>query len=270
MPMAVVVQLDGATGKVEAGPVSLGKVAIADAGSGPAIAAGDDGSVYVASTRSGPTWAVSKVRPADALPLVWTAGDEVKSTKAFGVALAGDRVVVVGACEVTPGTHDLKVWWVSAEDGEVLLERTFATPQKDDKDNVLDELGRGVTVVGDQIVVVGERTVWGEFNKIYRRAVVVRYSLDGELLGEWTSGGGQLEEDGAMGVAALRDGGFVIVGWGRDLFTIRPMRTARANSSSRGLARRQPPTRTPGSSPSPARSGTTRGKSSAAGPAAWS
>lgn len=223
--MAVVVQLDGATGKVEAGPVSLGKVAIADAGSGPAIATGDDGSVYVASTRSGPTWAVSKVRPADALPMVWTAGDEVKSTKAFGVALADDRVVVVGAAEVAPGTHDLKVWWVSAEDGEVLLERTFAASPKDDKNNVLDELGRGVAVVGDQIVVVGERVIKGELNDLRRRAVMVRYSLDGELLGEWTSGGGQLEEDGAMGVAALRDGGFVLVGWGRDLFTIRQVMT---------------------------------------------
>ncbi|MFY0539533.1 hypothetical protein [Nannocystis pusilla] len=68
---AVAVKIDGATGKLEAGPVALDKVALASAGSGPAIAAGDDDAVFVASTRPGPTWAVSKLRLDDPLSFEW-------------------------------------------------------------------------------------------------------------------------------------------------------------------------------------------------------
>ncbi len=47
-----------------------------------------------------------------------------------------------------------------------------------------------------------------------RRTVVLRYTLDGEPLGEWTSPGELLDEDAGMGVAPLRAGGFVVTGWG--------------------------------------------------------
>ncbi|MCY1055615.1 helix-turn-helix transcriptional regulator [Nannocystis sp. SCPEA4] len=46
------------------------------------------------------------------------------------------------------------------------------------------------------------------------------YALD-----EWTSPGELLAEDGAMGVAPLRGGGFVTVGWGRNKGTIRQVLT---------------------------------------------
>ncbi|MDC0721642.1 hypothetical protein [Nannocystis bainbridge] len=222
--VAVVMQFDGATGNVEAGPISLGKISVAAAGHGPAIAAGDDGAVYVASTRAGTTWAVSKVRPGNPLPLVWTVTGEL-GTQAFGITFAGNRVVVVGASEVAPGTHDLKVWWLATEDGELLDESTFAAGSEDDPGNLLDELGRAATLVGDRLVVVGERQIEGEFNNPYRRAVVLHYSLAGILLDEWTSPGELLEEDAGMAVAPLRDGGFVVTGWGRNVFTIRQVLT---------------------------------------------
>lgn len=222
--VAVVVQLDSATGKVEAGPISLGKVSMAGAGLGPAIAAGENGAVYVASTRAGSTWAVSKVRPGEPLPLVWTATGEAK-TQAHGIAFAGDRVIVVGAREVTPGTHDLKVWWVSTQDGKLVDEATLAASSRADPFNLQDEIGRGVALVGDEVVVAGERQIKGELNLFYRRALVLRYTLEGAALGEWTSAGDLLDEDGAMDVAPLRAGGFVITGWSRNLGTIRQVMT---------------------------------------------
>ncbi|WAS91731.1 hypothetical protein [Nannocystis punicea] len=242
--VAVVVKLDSATSSVEAGPISLGKVSLAGAGIGPAIAASEDGAVYVASTRAGSTWAVSKVRPGEPLPLVWTATGDPK-TKAFGIAFAGDRVVVVGASEVAPGTHDLKVWWVSAADGKLFEQATFAASLQDDPKNGLDELGRGVAVVEDELVVVGERQIYDELNQKIRRAVVLRYGLDGELLDEWTSAGELLEEDGAMAVAPLRDGGFVVTGWGRDVLTIRQVLTRWFSATGEAGAVRFEPT--PGS-----------------------
>ncbi|MDC0723206.1 hypothetical protein [Nannocystis bainbridge] len=221
---AVAVKIDGATGKLEAGPVALGKVALASAGSGPAIAASDDGAVFVASTQLGPTWALSKVWLDDPLSFEWKATGDLK-TKALAVTVAGPFVIVVGALEVSPGTHDLRVWWLAAEDGALLHEAPFAASLADDPPNKLDEIGRGVAIVGDEVIVVGEREIVGDFNKIYRRTIVLRYSLAGEALGEWTSPGEQLAEDGGMAVAPLRGGGFVITGWGRDLFTIRQVLT---------------------------------------------
>lgn len=221
---AVAVKIDGATGKLEAGPVALGKVALASAGSGPAIAASDDGAVFVASTQLGPTWAVSKVWLDDPLSFEWKATGDLK-TKALAVTVAGPFVIVVGALEVSPGKHDLRVWWLSAEDGALLHEAPFAMSPGDDWFNERDEIGRGAAIVGDEVIVVGEREIVGEFNKIYRRTVVLRYSLAGEALGEWTSPGEQLEEDGGMAVAPLQGGGFVVVGWGRDKGTIRQVLT---------------------------------------------
>jgi hypothetical protein len=105
---AVAVKIDGATGKLESGPIALGKTALAAAGSGPAIAAGDDGAVFVASTRAGPMWAVSKLRIGEPLPIVWTVTGDPK-TKALAVTVAGPVVIIVGALEISPGTHDLRV-----------------------------------------------------------------------------------------------------------------------------------------------------------------
>ncbi|MCY1009310.1 hypothetical protein OV079_27850 [Nannocystis pusilla] len=169
-------------------------------------------------------WALSKLRLDKPLSFDWTATGDPK-TKALAVTIAGGVVIVVGGIEVSPGTHDLRVWWLSAEDGALLHEAPFAMSPGDDWFNERDEIGRGVAIVGDEVIVVGEREIIGEFNKIYRRTVVLRYSIAGEALGEWTSPGEQLEEDGGMAVAPLRGGGFVVTGWGRDLFTIRQVVT---------------------------------------------
>lgn len=242
--VAVVVQLDSATGTVEAGPISLGKVSMAGAGLGPAIAAGEEGAVYVASTRAGSTWAVSKVRPGEPLPLVWTATGEAK-TQAHGIAFAGDRVIVVGASEVAPGTHDLKVWGISAKDGKLSYEKTFNMGVQEDPLNERDELGRGVAIVGDEVVVVGEREIFNETKQARRRSVVLRYGLGGAFLGEWTSLGEWLAEDGAMGVAPLRAGGFIVTGWSRNLVTVRQVMTRWFSATGEpGPARVEP---TPGS-----------------------
>lgn len=221
---AVAVKIDGATGTLQAGPIALGKVALASAGHGPAIAAGEDGAVFVASTRPGPTWAVSRLRLGEPLPIEWTVTGAAK-TKAIAVAVAGPMVIVVGGVEFSPGTHDLRVWWLAAEDGALLHEAPFAMPKVDDPQNKRDELGRGVALVGDDIVVVGEREIFGGLNQTYRRTIVLRYSLAGAQRGEWTSPGELLEEDGGMGVAPLHNGGFVVTGWGRDKGTIRQVMT---------------------------------------------
>jgi len=44
-------------------------------------------------------------------------------------------LIVVGAVEVGPNTHDLRVWWVSAQTGEILHETPFAASADDDKFN---------------------------------------------------------------------------------------------------------------------------------------
>lgn len=220
---AVAVKIDGSTGKLASGPVTLGKITLAAAGSGPAIAS-DDGAVYVASTRAGPMWAVSKVRFGEPVPIAWTATGGPK-TKALGVTAAGPVVIVVGAVEVSPGTHDLRVWWLAAEDGALLHEAPFAMAPEDDPFNKRDELGRGVAMMGGEVVVVGEREIVDQFNDVVRRTIVLRYSLAGGSLGGWTSPGEQLAEDGGMAVAPLRAGGFVVAGWGRNKGTIRQVLT---------------------------------------------
>ncbi|MFY0538474.1 hypothetical protein [Nannocystis pusilla] len=115
-----------------------------------------------------------------------------------------DVLILVGADEVSPGTHDLKAWWISAPDAELVHERTFAAPSDDDKFNTRDEVGRGVAIVGDEVVVVGERETMGIDMKLRRRTVVLRYDLDAALWGQWTSPGELMDEDAAMAVAPLR------------------------------------------------------------------
>ena len=212
-------RIDGAAGKPEFGPLSLGKIAFSGNGRGPAIAAADDGAVFVASTQiDGEGFkrrVLSRVRFGDPFPIkTWFGWSK---TLAHAVAVAGDVVIVVGAAEVQPGTHDLKVWWHAADDGELLHEEKFAAPSKDDPNNTWDEVARGVAIVGGEVVVVGEHEKKDDdLNEIVRRTVVLRYGLDGELLGEWSSLGEYMDEDAGMAVAPLRGGGFIVTGWGRN------------------------------------------------------
>ena len=224
---AVAMRIDGTNGVPEGAPIMLGKVAFSGKGRGPAIAAAGDGAVFVASTRpanGSTTWALSEVRFGEPVPKGWTQTGPAK-TVAHAVTIAGDVVIVVGAVEVQPGTHDLRVWWVSAENGDVVLEQPFAAPVTDDQENKWDEVARGVAIVDGEIVVVGERVIKGDDLEEVRRTVVLRYSLGGDLVGAWTSPGELLAEDGGMAVAPLRGGGFVVTGWGRDLNTIRQVVT---------------------------------------------
>lgn len=217
---AVALRIDGAKGQPESEPLLLGPIAFSGEGRGPAIAAAEDGAVYVASSRpdTGTTrWIVNKLRLGEPLPVGWTQKGDLE-TMAHAIAVVGDVVIVVGAEQVWPGTHDLKVWWLVDEDGSVLHEERFAAPFNDDQGNELDEVGRGVAIVGDEVVVVGERLISDKLlNQVYRRTVVLRYSLDGDLLGEWTSSGELTDEDAGMAVGSLRAGGFVVTGWGRNL-----------------------------------------------------
>lgn len=213
---AVAVRIDGVTGQPSAPLVMLNKITQAGAGQGPAIAADDEGAVYVASTRPvSPMWAVSKVWLGEPLPVDWTWTGDLE-TKAHGIAVADGVVVLVGAVEISPGSHDLKVWWRRADDGDLLHEVTFAAPFAQNPTNTWDEIGRGVTIVDGEVIVVGERQLKDVDNDVIRRTVVLRYSLDGEALGEWTSPGELMEEDAGMAVAPLRAGGFVVTGWGRN------------------------------------------------------
>ncbi|MDC0717774.1 hypothetical protein [Nannocystis bainbridge] len=214
---AVAVRVDGTKGQPEGSPIHLGPVAVSGGGRGPAIAVGDDDAAFVAWTfpdKGSTRWAVSRVKFGEPKEQTWIG---LLGTSVNALIVVDDSLVLVGADEVKPGTHDLKVWWVSATGGEQQDERTFAASPAEDKLNDWDEVARGVALVGDEIVVVGERMTKNEDDVEVQRTVVLRYGLDGASLGAWTSPGELMDEDVAMAVAPLREGGFVVTGWGRDL-----------------------------------------------------
>ena len=222
---AVVVRIDGTKGQPEGEPIHLGPVAVIGGGRGPAIAVTGDDSVFVAWTLpdSGSTrWALTEIHFGEPQGPTWigTLGTSVNA-----ITAVDDVLILVGADEVSPGTHDLKAWWISATDAEIVHERTFAASFAEDPFNDWDEVARGVAVVEDEVVVVGERETMNAELKLVRRTAVLRYTLDGEPLGEWTSPGELLEEDAGMGITPLRDGGFAVVGWARDLESIRQVVT---------------------------------------------
>ncbi|MCY1055981.1 hypothetical protein [Nannocystis sp. SCPEA4] len=72
--------------------------------------------------------------------------------------------------------------------------------------------------------------------------MILRHTLDGEPLAEWTSPGEQLGEDAGMAITPLRDGGFVVVGWGRDLGSIRQVMTSWFSAEGELVATRIEPT----------------------------
>ncbi|WP_434420954.1 hypothetical protein [Nannocystis pusilla] len=222
---AVAVRVDGTKGQPEGEPVVLGPVAVTGGGRGPAIAAAGDDAAFVAWTQAdnGSTrWAVSRVKFGEAKGPVWSGPSK---TSANAIAVVDDMLVVVGAIEIGPNTHDLGVWWVSAESGQVLLVQSFVPPPGDDPNNWRDEIARGVAIVGDEVVVVGERETKNAELALVRRTVVLRFGLDGSPFSEWTLPGDLLDEDAALAVAPLREGGFVITGWGRNLNTVRQVLT---------------------------------------------
>ncbi|WAS95082.1 hypothetical protein [Nannocystis punicea] len=223
---AVAVRIDGTKGQPEGEPIELGSVAVTGGGRGPAIAVGDeDDAAFVAWTMpdSGSTrWAMSRVKFGEGKEPT-TIGGLGSSVNA--ITVDGDVLILVGADEVNAGTHDLKVWWLSATGGQVLDEQTFAAPGEDDFFNEWDEVARGVAIVDGEIVVVGERQILGNNNQLVRRTIVLQYGLGGEPLAEWTSSGELLDEDAGMAVAPLHAGGFVVTGWGRDKGSIRQVLT---------------------------------------------
>ncbi|MFZ6181956.1 hypothetical protein [Nannocystis pusilla] len=214
---AVAVRIDGTKGQPEGEPIHLGPVAVIGGGRGPALAVTGDEATFVAWTfpDSGSTrWAVTEIKFGEPHGPTWIGA---LGTSVNAMTAADDVLILVGADEVSPGTHDLKAWWISAPDAELVHERTFAASSDDDKFNTRDEVGRGVAIVGDEVVVVGERETMGIDMKLRRRTVVLRYDLDAALWGQWTSPGELMDEDAAMAVAPLRGGGFVVTGWARDL-----------------------------------------------------
>lgn len=218
----VAVRIDGTKGQPESALVSLGAVGQFGAGRGPAIAAAGADTVFVAWTypdQNSTRYAVTRLTFGLPKETTWI-GPLGSSVNA--IAVAEDKVILAGAREISPGTHDLKVWWVEAETGKLLFERTFAAPPEDDFMNVWDEVARGVAIVAGEVVVVGERVTKNDANELVRRTVVLRYSLDGAPLGDWTSPGELMDEDAGMAVAPLRGGGFVVTGWGRN--ALEPMR----------------------------------------------
>lgn len=214
---AVVTRIDAASGAPIAPPLSLGEVAVTTAGRGPSIAAAEDGqAVFVAWTRphEGSTqWAVSRIEHGEPAETVWL-GEENTSVNAL--AVVDGTVIIAGALENSPSVHDLKVWWISAASGKVLHDVTFVGPEAQSD---VDELARGVAIVDDELVVVGERMSKEDNQEWRRRTVLLRFDLEGALLEHWTSPGELMEEDGGMAVAPLRAGGFVVTGWGRNTWS---------------------------------------------------
>ncbi|MBZ5713477.1 hypothetical protein [Nannocystis pusilla] len=238
---AVALRIDGTTGLPEGEPILLGPVAVTGGGRGPAIAAAGDATFVAWTQASGPTtrWAVSRVMFGEGKGPTWSG--PLKTT-VHALAVAGDKLVLAGALATGPDTHDLWVWWLSSETGEVVASRSFAATAAEDPPNMYDEVARGVAIVGDEVVVVGERTTRDLNNIAVRRMVVLRHSLDGEPLGEWTSPGEQLDEDAGLAVAPLRAGGFVVVGWGRDKQSIRQVMTRWFSAEGAPIAVRIEPT----------------------------
>ncbi|MCY1067988.1 hypothetical protein OV090_24815 [Nannocystis sp. RBIL2] len=239
---AVAVRVDGTTGQPEGGPVLLGPVAVTGGGRGPAIAAAGDDAAFVAWTQpaNGSTrWAVSRVKFGEAKGPVWMGPSK---TSANAIAVVGDTLIVAGAIEIGPNTHDLGVWWVSAETGDLLDAREFAAPFSEDPQNWFDEVARGVAIVDEEVVVVGERETMTVDNILVRRTIVLRHALDGEPVAEWTSPGGLLDEDAGMGIATLQGGGFVVIGWGRDKGSIRQVMTRWFSATGEPIAERIEPT----------------------------
>ncbi|WP_143140802.1 hypothetical protein [Nannocystis exedens] len=239
---AVAVRIDGTKGQPEGAPVLLGPVAVTGGGRGPAIAAAGEDAAFVAWTQpvaATTQWAVSRVKFGEAKGPTWTGPLD---TSVNAIALVDDVLVLAGAFAQGPGTHDLWVWWISAETGELLNVRAFAAPFLDDPQNWFDEVARGVALVGDEVVVVGERQFLTVDDELVRRTIVLRHGLDGEPLAEWTSPGEQLQEDAGMGITPLRDGGFAVVGWGRDQETIRQVVTRWFSAAGEPTAIRIEPT----------------------------
>ncbi|MBZ5709531.1 hypothetical protein [Nannocystis pusilla] len=217
---AVALRIDGEKGQPEGEPILLGPVAVTGGGRGPAIATAGDATFVAWTQPSGPDtrWAASRVTFGQGKGPMWPG--PLKST-VHAIAVAGDKLVLAGALATGPGTHDLMVWWISSETGELVASRPFAATAAEDPLNMRDEVARGVAIVGDEVVVVGEHDTEGLDNVPVRRTVVLRHSLDGEPLGEWISPGEQLDEDAGMAITPLRDGGFAVVGWGRDKGSVR-------------------------------------------------
>ncbi|MCY1056832.1 hypothetical protein [Nannocystis sp. SCPEA4] len=238
---AVALRIDGEKGQPEGEPILLGPVAVTGGGRGPAIATADDATFVAWTQPSGPNtqWAVSRVTFGQGKGPTWPGPP--KST-VHAIAAAGDKLVLAGALATGPGTHDLMVWWISSETGELVASRSFAATAAEDPQNMRDEVARGVAIVGDEVVVVGEHQIKGLDNILVRRTVVLRHSLDGAPLGEWTSPGEQLDEDSGMAVAPLRAGGFVVVGWARDTGSIRQVMTRWFSAEGELVAMRIEPT----------------------------
>ncbi|MCY1055982.1 hypothetical protein [Nannocystis sp. SCPEA4] len=153
---AVALRIDGTTGLPEGEPILLGPVAVTGGGRGPAIATAGDATFVAWTQASGPTtrWAVSRVMFGEGKGPTWTG--PLKTT-VHAIAVAGDNLVLAGALATGPDTHDLRVWWISSETGEIVVSRSFAATAAEDPLNMRDEVARGVAIVGDEIVVVGER-----------------------------------------------------------------------------------------------------------------
>ncbi|MDC0673761.1 hypothetical protein [Nannocystis radixulma] len=238
---AVALRIDGEKGQPEGEPILLGPVAVTGGGRGPAIATADDATFVAWTQPSGPNtrWAVSRVKFGQSKGPTWSG--PLKST-VHALAVAGDKLVLAGALATGPGTHDLMVWWISSETGEIVASRSFAATAAEDPLNMRDEVARGVAIVGNEVVVVGEHDTRNLENETVRRTVVLRYSLDGEPLGEWISPGEQLDEDAGMAITPLRGGGFVVVGWGRDKGSIRQMMLRWFSAEGEPIAMRIEPT----------------------------
>ncbi|MDC0672439.1 hypothetical protein [Nannocystis radixulma] len=239
---AVAMRIDGTKGQPEGASILLGPVAVTGGGRGPAIAAAGDDAAFVAWTQpvaATTRWAWSRVEFGEAKGQTWTGPHE---TSVNAIAVVDDVLILAGAFEQGPDTHDLWVWWISAETGELLDARSFAAPPADDMFNDWDEVARGVAIVGDEVVVVGEREISGVNNQLVRRTVVLRHTLDGEPLPEWTSPGELLEEDAGMGITPLRGGGFAVTGWARDKGSIRQVLTRWFSAEGEAIAMRIEPT----------------------------
>jgi len=215
---AVAVRIDGTKGQPEGAPILLGPVAGTGGGRGPALAVAGDATFVAWTQPSGQAtrWAVSRVMFGEGKGPTWIGPAK---TTVHAIAVAGDTLVLAGALAKGANTHDLGVWWVSTETGKIVASRTFAAPVAEDPQNMRDEVARGVAIVGDEVVVVGEHDTRTLDNEPVRRTIVLRYSLDGSPLGEWTSPGELLDEDAGMAVAPLRGGGFIVTGWGRNMLS---------------------------------------------------
>lgn len=161
-----------------------------------------------------------------------------------GIAAAPGRIVAVGEKLVNEGPPQFDGLVESFDlEGTKMWSDTLAAPLPGDDWtddlNTFDERPRGVVWQQDleTLMVVGERQVQADPFLKWTRAFSAQYSLNGAILGAWTSSGLDADEDGIVSAAYCGDD-LLAAGWVQDGQNNRAPATRWFDSQGNGETRR--------------------------------